>query len=220
MGHPFPLNIAPLHGDLDIGATQVQMASRSIRCFLQGSRSWQRTNRPIYRQTDHAIPSITIGRICIRSTTMQPKKYCWNYCQQQQYCDINTPSTTPRNVPFACTASLIRLVTCPSYHFRFCSANINSHNQLFRGTELVRGKPLQLGTTYHRRTLRKTEPQGRQRETTLANTWCMRLSMQPHHSMVLTCHHGPSPAVITPRHVLKCHKPAANSKTLDRERIN
>jgi len=51
-----------------LGPTRVYIptASRSVLPFLQGSRSWQ-TNRP----TNHATPSVTIGRIYGRSTAMR-----------------------------------------------------------------------------------------------------------------------------------------------------
>jgi len=46
-----------------IGPTQVHnQTSRSIQPFLQDSRQWQ-TDRQTGRQRDHAIPSVTIGRI-------------------------------------------------------------------------------------------------------------------------------------------------------------
>ena len=44
-----------------------QTASRSVQPFLQGSRSWQTD-----WQTDHATPSVTTGRIYVRSTAMRP----------------------------------------------------------------------------------------------------------------------------------------------------
>ena len=43
--------------------------------------------------------------------------------------------------------------------------------------------------------------------------------MQTHHSAVYTCHHGPSPGVspIVMTCLQKCHKPAGNSRRLERD---
>jgi len=88
---PFPLKIAASHGDLDPHLTHdslgppeatTQMASQSVQPFLQGSllrQTDQQTDRP----TDHAIRSVTRGRIYERSTAMQPKNYttgCFVMC--------------------------------------------------------------------------------------------------------------------------------------------
>jgi len=43
----------------------------SVQPFLQGSLVWQ-TDWQIYRPTDHATRSVTIGRIYVRSTAMWP----------------------------------------------------------------------------------------------------------------------------------------------------
>jgi len=69
----FPLKIALSHGgsgphlmrgSLGQPESTPQMASRSVQPFLHGSRLWQ-NDQPTDRQTDHATPSVTIGRIYI-----------------------------------------------------------------------------------------------------------------------------------------------------------
>jgi len=64
----------------------------------------------------------------------------------------------------------------------------------------------------------RRKPQGTQRDTTPANTWYVTLSMHLCHYAVQTCHHGPSPGA-SPLDMtcLKCHKPAGNSRRLERE---
>jgi len=81
-GLPWPLKIAPSHGDLDahlihgsLGPPEssTQTASWSVQPFLQGSLVWQtdrQTDRLTDRQTDHATRSVTIGRIYVRSTAV------------------------------------------------------------------------------------------------------------------------------------------------------
>jgi len=84
---PPPLKTAYLRGDLDLHLihgslgppeSTTQTACRSVQPFLLGSRSWQ-TGR---RTTDHAIRSVTMGRIYVglHSTAMRPNNgvvNCW-----------------------------------------------------------------------------------------------------------------------------------------------
>jgi len=60
---PFPWGISgsgphPIHDSLGPPESSTQTASRSVQRILQGSLVWQTD-----RQTDHATPSVTIGRI-------------------------------------------------------------------------------------------------------------------------------------------------------------
>jgi len=83
-GRPFPPKV-PLpiggsgthliHGFLCPHTSSIQTASRLIQPFLQASLVWQTD-----RQTDHAIQSVTIGHIDMRSTPMQPKKWKGKWC--------------------------------------------------------------------------------------------------------------------------------------------
>jgi len=70
MGRPFPLELAPSHGDLDPSNTpesSIQTASGPVQSFFAGLATV--TNRP----TDHATRSVTIDCIYVRSTAMRPK---------------------------------------------------------------------------------------------------------------------------------------------------
>jgi len=70
MGRPFSPENCPFtwrdmnphltHGSFGPPESTTQTASRAVQPFLQGSRSWQTD-----RQTDHATPSVTIGRIYV-----------------------------------------------------------------------------------------------------------------------------------------------------------
>ena len=56
-----------IHGSLDPSESSTQTASRSVQLFLQGSLVWQ-TDQP----TDHATRSVTVCRIYICRTALQP----------------------------------------------------------------------------------------------------------------------------------------------------
>jgi len=60
-----------IHGSLGPTKSSTQTASWSVQPFLQGSLVWQ-TDRQRDRPTEHATRSVTIGRIYVRSTAMQP----------------------------------------------------------------------------------------------------------------------------------------------------
>jgi len=90
-GPPFlsPLKIAPSFGDLhprlihaSLGplVSTTQTTSRSVQPFLQGSRSWQ-TEQP----SAHATPSVTIGRIYVRSIGMRPNN---NICTVEMFVNV------------------------------------------------------------------------------------------------------------------------------------
>jgi len=79
---PFPLKIAPSHGDpnphlihgsLGPPESSIQTASQSVQPFLQGSLVWH-ADRP----TDHATRSVRIGRAYVRSTSIQPNSDNFN----------------------------------------------------------------------------------------------------------------------------------------------
>jgi len=81
----------------------------------------------------------------------------------------------------------------------------------------VRGKPLQLGRTYHnRRTLRKTKTAGKAMENQ-PDKYVIR---ETEYAAAIFCSvdmpSRPLTWSITPRHdmLIKCHKPAGNSKRL------
>jgi len=40
------------------------------------------------RQTDHATPSVTIGRIYLRSTAMWPNNNVRKHCRRSESCDL------------------------------------------------------------------------------------------------------------------------------------
>jgi len=76
---PLPVKIPPpvvdldphlIHGSSGPLESSTQTASRSLELFLQGSLLWQ-TDRP----TDHTSRSVTIGCICVHSTTMWPENW-------------------------------------------------------------------------------------------------------------------------------------------------
>jgi len=68
---PLPMgHLDIIHGSLGPPESSTQTASRSVQPFLQGSLVWQ---------TGHATQSVTIGRIYVRSSAMQPNNkvlYC------------------------------------------------------------------------------------------------------------------------------------------------
>ena len=72
-----------IHGSMDPPESSTQTASRSVQPFLQGSLVWQTD-----WLTDHATRSVTIGRICVRSTAMWPNNYY--YAAQKPI--LNLPS--------------------------------------------------------------------------------------------------------------------------------
>jgi len=62
-----PLGIwTPIHGSLAPPESSTQTASRSLQPFFQASLMWQ-PERPTDRLIDHATPSVTIGRMYVRS---------------------------------------------------------------------------------------------------------------------------------------------------------
>jgi len=91
MGRHFLPQIAPshrpylIHGSLGTPESTTQTASRSVQSFLHGSRSCQ-TDRPTDRQTDHATPSVKVGRIYVRSTATRP-----NIVRSYAQPSFNTP---------------------------------------------------------------------------------------------------------------------------------
>jgi len=75
IGRPFPLQSCSFtrgSGSFSPPESITQMASRSV--FSPFCRLSTVTDQ----ETDHATPSVTIGRICVRSTAMRPRK-CENY---------------------------------------------------------------------------------------------------------------------------------------------
>ena len=73
MGRPFPLKIAPSYGGS--GPTRVLNPNGiSIGTGIFAGLT-SMTDRQTDRQTDHAIRSLTIGSIYVRSTAMRPNNY-------------------------------------------------------------------------------------------------------------------------------------------------
>ena len=77
MGRPFPLKIAPSHGDLDPSYTRFPEPTRvhnpngiSIGSAVFAGLTIMRDRQAV--QTDQAFPSVTIDRIYVRSITMRP----------------------------------------------------------------------------------------------------------------------------------------------------
>jgi len=60
------------HASLGPFESTTRTASRSVQPFFAGLTTV--TERQTDRPTDHATRSVTIGRICVRCTTMRPKK--------------------------------------------------------------------------------------------------------------------------------------------------
>ena len=90
--HKASLDHRLIHGALPPSESTTQTASRPVQPFLQGSR---------LRQTDYATPSVTIGRLYICGTTMQPKKI-----QQYLQCCIT------RKKHYTGTLEMFVLVLC------------------------------------------------------------------------------------------------------------
>jgi len=126
MGRPFPPQNCPfpcwdldshlIHGSLDPSKSSTQTASRSVQPFLQGSLVWQTE-----WLTDHATRSVTIGRICVRSTAMRPN----NYYNSAQKLTLNLPShgvgklSWPRHIVRECSA-------CPMLYIGKVTGNTGS----------------------------------------------------------------------------------------------
>jgi len=77
-GMSFPLTIAPSHGDLGpsnicfLGPTRVHNPNGISICSAVFAGLTGVTERSTDRPTDHATRSVTIGRICLRSTALRP----------------------------------------------------------------------------------------------------------------------------------------------------
>jgi len=98
MGRPFPLKIAPYHGDLPLSnmwfrvLTQEQ-PKRYLNRFIRlcGAHDCDRqTDRQRDRSTDHVTRSVTIGGIYIRSTVIRPKNG-WTDRDAAWYLDSGEP---------------------------------------------------------------------------------------------------------------------------------
>jgi len=73
----FPLKIAPLHGDLYLHLIHdsfcpPESTTQTASWPIQWCRP-HNCDRQTDQQTDHTTPSVTIGRISVCSTVMQPK---------------------------------------------------------------------------------------------------------------------------------------------------
>ena len=118
VGHPLSLKIAlfvvgswphQVRGSLGPPESATQTASQLVQPFLHGSQSWQTD-----RQADHTTPSVTIGRIYVCSTVMQP-----NNDVRNRYGDGST------RAPLRWT-----LASCSKYSYLNVLVTINSNKLL------------------------------------------------------------------------------------------